>query len=61
MLREFERQYNVTFEAENLDSTQLFTGTFKHNNIELALKSVTLPLNLKYQLKNDATIVLSRE
>ena len=61
VLREFERQYNVKFEAEDLDSTQLFTGTFKHDNLELALKSVTLPLNLKYQLKNDATIVLSRE
>ncbi len=61
VLREFERQYNITFEANNLDSTQLFTGTFKHNDLELALKSVTLPLNLKYQLKNDTTIVLSRE
>ena len=61
VLREFERQYNVTFETKDLDSNQLFTGTFEHNNIELALKSVTLPLNLKYQLKNDTTIVLSRE
>ena len=61
VLKEFERQYNVTIEAKNLDSTQLFTGTFKHENLELALKSITLPLNLKYQLKNDATIVLSRE
>ena len=51
----------MKIETENLDSTQLFTGTFKHDNLELALKSVTLPLNLKYQLKNDATIVLSRE
>ena len=61
VLKEFERQYNVTIEAKNLDSTQLFTGTFEHDNLKLALKSVTLPLNLKYQLKNDTTIVLSRE
>ena len=51
----------MKFETKDLDSTQLFTGTFKHDNLELALKSVTLPLNLRYQLKNDATIVLSRE
>lgn len=61
VLRELERQYNITVETNNIDITQLFTGTFKHNNLELALKSVTLPLNLKYQLKNDSTIVLSRE
>ncbi len=61
VLKEFERQYNVTIETEDLDSTQIFTGTFKHSNLELALKSVTLPLNLKYQFKNDTTIVLSRE
>lgn len=61
VLKEFERQYNITIETNDLDSTQLFTGTFKHNNLELALKSVTLPLNLKYQFNNDTTIVLSRE
>lgn len=61
VLKEFERQYNVTFETKNLDTTLLFTGTFKHDNLELALKSVTLPLNLKYQQKNGTTIVLSRE
>ena len=59
--REFEQQYNVTFETKDLDSNQLFTGTFKHDNLELAIKSVTLPLNLKYQFKNDKTIVLTRE
>ena len=61
VLREFEQQYNVTFETKDLDSNQLFTGTFKHDNLELAIKSVTLPLNLKYQFKNDKTIVLTRE
>ena len=61
VLNELERQYNISIEASNLNLNQLFTGTFKHNNLELALKSVTLPLNLKYQFKNDTTIVLSSE
>lgn len=61
VLNELERQYNISIEASDLNLNQLFTGTFKHNNLELALKSVTLPLNLKYQFKNDTTIVLSSE
>lgn len=61
VLYELERQYGISIETNNIDLTQLFTGTFKHDDLELALKSVTLPLNLKYQLKNDTTIVLERD
>ncbi len=61
VVAEFERQYNVTITSESIDTTLLFTGNFKHNDMDLALKSITLPLNLKYSLKNDSTIVLSSE
>ena len=61
VLSELERQYRISIETNNIDLAQLFTGTFKHDDLELALKSVTLPLNLKYQIKNDTTIVLERE
>ncbi len=61
ILNELERQYGISIETNNIDLAQLFTGTFKHDDLELALKSVTLPLNLKYQLINDTTIVLERE
>ncbi len=61
VINELERQYGISIETNNIDLTQLYTGTFKHDDLELALKSVTLPLNLKYQLKNDTTIVLERD
>jgi ferric-dicitrate binding protein FerR (iron transport regulator) len=61
VIREFERQYNVTINPQDIDLKQLFTGSFVHNNKELALKSITLPLNLNYSLQNNKTIVLSRE
>lgn len=61
VLNELERQYGISIETNDIDLTQLFTGRFKHDSLELALKSVTLPLNLKYQLKSDTTIVLERE
>ncbi len=61
VVAEFERQYNVTVASGSIDTTLLFTGNFKHDDMDLALKSITLPLNLKYSLKNDSTIVLSSE
>lgn len=60
VLNEFERQFNLNFDSKQVNIEALFTGSFTHNDVELALKSITLPLNLKYRIKNN-TIVLSRE
>ncbi len=47
---ELERQYNVTLTFENVNSNQLFTGGFVHNNLETALKAISEPLDLNYQI-----------
>lgn len=60
VLDEFERQYNVTFNVQNIDTNQLFTGSFAHNNIDLALQAITLPLHVTYS-KTNHTITLKRE
>lgn len=60
IIAEFERQYNVDFTLINIDSTQLFTGSFTHDNLEIALKSITLPLHLTYS-KTNHTIILKGE
>ncbi len=60
VIAEFERQYNVTVICDVIIDNQSFTGSFTHNNMEIALKSITLPLRLEYR-KTDNTIRLSRE
>jgi len=60
VIKEFERQYNVSIEFESNNDSQNFTGSFTHNDIEIALKSITLPLQLKYS-KTDNIITLKRE
>ncbi|MDN5203907.1 FecR family protein [Fulvivirgaceae bacterium BMA10] len=59
VIDEFERQYGVTIQAQQLDLDQLFTGGFAHNNLTLALESITQPLNISYKIKDNKTIVLS--
>lgn len=60
VIAEFERQYNLDITLLGIDSTQLFTGSFTHDNLEIALKSITLPLHLTYSKTND-TIILKGE
>ncbi len=62
VLQEFERQYGVSILANDIDTNVLFTGRFVHNNMELAIKSIALPLNLTYKIVNEKQqIVLSFE
>ncbi|MDH4057747.1 MAG: FecR family protein [Cyclobacteriaceae bacterium] len=62
VLSEFERQYNVTITTKNVDGDQLFTGRFAHTSISLALKSISIPLDLTYVIdETKKTVVLSRE
>ena len=60
VIAEFERQHDVLISLEKIDDSQLFTGSFTHNDIEIALKSITLPLHLTYS-KTDNIITLKRE
>jgi hypothetical protein len=60
VIAEFERQYNVDITLLGIDSEQLFTGSFAHDNIDVALKSITLPLYATYNKSNN-TITIKGE
>jgi len=57
VLREFERQYNVTIETEHIDTNTLFTGTFTNKQINLALNSICLPNKIKYKLEKNKVLL----
>ncbi|WP_299115144.1 FecR family protein [uncultured Winogradskyella sp.] len=60
VLDELERQYDISVDASKLDGQQLFSGSFTHDNLDLALKSITLPLGITYT-KSNSVIVLNGE
>jgi ferric-dicitrate binding protein FerR (iron transport regulator) len=60
VISEFENQYNLKITSKAIDTSRLFTGSFTHKNLDLALQSVTIPLNLSYS-KSEKSIVLKRE
>lgn len=58
VIKEFERQYDVTIIMNNIDDKLLFTGGFVHNNLQDGLKSITLPLDLTYTIETTKRIIL---
>jgi ferric-dicitrate binding protein FerR (iron transport regulator) len=61
VIKEFERQYNVTVISEGINLEILYTGRFTHDDMMLALKSITIPQNISFQITEDHQIILSGE
>ncbi len=60
VVAEFERQYGVNITLMNIDSQQLFTGSFTHDNMDVAINSITVPLHVTHNKTNN-TIILKGE
>lgn len=50
VINELEVQYDITISAENVNVSELFTGSFTHKDKNIALQSVTIPLKLSYKI-----------
>lgn len=60
VIDELERQYMVSVETRDVETEQLFTGSFSHDDLETALKAITVPANLTYEI-NENKIVIAVE
>ena len=60
VLLELKNQYDVKVMTHNINTSRVFTGSFTHKNLDLALKSITIPLNLSFN-KSGNSIVIKRE
>jgi ferric-dicitrate binding protein FerR (iron transport regulator) len=60
VIREFERQYDVSIETQNIDVAVLFTGGFKHHDIVIAMQTISSPMQLTYT-KEGKKMILSSE
>lgn len=57
VLQEFKAQYGLNIKLKDLDDSQLFTGSFTHEDVNTALQSITIPLNLSYKIENDTVLI----
>lgn len=61
VIEEFERQFGVTIVLNNFDKQKIYTGSFVHDDMELALKSITQPFKLGYEIKKDQIRIFKNE
>lgn len=59
-INELERQFNVTVTHSGVDINRIYTGAFMNDNLEQALKSLTIPLELSYKI-NNKNIIISKK
>ena len=51
VIDDLQNQYNYTIRTKNVNLDQLYTGGFTHNDINVALQAVTIPLQLSYKIE----------
>ena len=57
VLNALERQFGIEIEGKTEDSNMLYTGSFVHDDLQLALKMVLEPLNLSYEIQGDKVLI----
>src|SRR5690606_21052404 len=55
---ELERQYAITINVDSIDVDRLFSGGFVHTNLEIALYSITQPIDLTYDMTTANHVVI---
>ncbi len=61
VLAEFERQFNIEVATQDINIEQLFTGTFDNTNIDLALKSISTPSQIRFKLEQDKVLFYAKD
>jgi|TARA_B110000037_G_scaffold28716_1_gene34178 transmembrane sensor len=50
VLEEIENQFGCTVETQDVNLNTLYSGGFSHGDLNIALKSITIPLQLTYRI-----------
>ncbi len=61
VIAELQRYYPINVNLDSVNKQQLFTGTFTHNDLDVALKTITIPLNIKYNKSNQQITLLRND
>lgn len=58
VLYAIENQFNITLDKSNIDTNKRFTGAFTHRDLNLALKTVAVPMGLSYSVNKETGVIL---
>jgi ferric-dicitrate binding protein FerR (iron transport regulator) len=58
VLESLQRQYDVKIDTKNVDTSQIFTGSFVHDDLSSALKTTLPVMGISYQVSKDQKTIL---
>ncbi len=58
VIKALEDQYEISFDTKAINDEDIYTGSFPHNNLDIALKTVFETLNITYTEKEERNIKL---
>jgi transmembrane sensor len=61
VLQAIEDQYDIKFDASQINSDQKITGSFTHSNLQIALQTVFVSLKIKSELIDNKNVLLEKE
>ncbi|EWH14950.1 anti-FecI sigma factor FecR [Cellulophaga geojensis KL-A] len=56
VFNELQRQFNLTVNTKNVNTKQLYTGSFNNKDLDLALKSISIPSKISYTLEENKVL-----
>ncbi|TDQ27546.1 FecR family protein [Tenacibaculum caenipelagi] len=59
VIKALENQFNLKFDTSKIDLNQRFTGTFTHEDVNIALKTVFAPMKISYKLAKNSSVILT--
>lgn len=59
VINALEAQYHIDIDASEIDTATIFTGSFTHDSLQLALRTTFDPLNIKYTHEKETIIKLN--
>lgn len=61
VLEELTHYYPITFDATNINTNRLFSGSFKHDNLETALNATLTPMGIAFEKPDSNNIIMLSE
>ena len=59
VIKALENQFNLKFDSSKIDTEKRFTGTFTHEDVNIALQTVFAPMKISYKLAKNSTVILT--
>lgn len=61
VIKELEKQFDISIDSEKVNQNQLFSGSFTNQNMQIALQTVFIPLQIVYTISESGKITLSEK